>query len=187
MEAVEPKIDIEYIPFAPAETVSASETSDSGSGAETFWKKLGNIRKKMARTVKKIRWFYIKGRAIWSRFSPVIKKLFWDMWDTFRIRGPRVNLRYGFDEPHLVGMTQGLVAQIAGLVWPWGVYLNFDPVFNGNTILLNGNLGLTIFPWKMVRGGTRLLFQRDLWRGAKELYQWYKAQKAKKNNGKQKG
>ena len=144
---------------------------------EGFAKKFHKLRKKILKKLKFARKVYRTILNLWERFSPMIKSLFWDLWQTFRLDGPGLRVRYGFEEPYLVGMTQGIAAQIAGMLFPWGITIDTLPVFTGNTILINGRIGVRILPYKVAKGFLRMALEKDLWMGLKELWDWYKTRK----------
>jgi len=120
---------------------------------------------------------------IWNRAAPAVKALLWRIWASFQVLGPTARLRYGLDSPHLTGMTQGVLAPLAGQLIPWGVEVSVDPVFSGPTFSCRGEAGIRVYPHRIVHAMARIFTEPELYKGLWDLWTWHRSRKSPGSDG----
>lgn len=135
-------------------------------------------RRRFRSTWQKIRKGYRLAREIWNRATDPCRRLLWNLWAAISLLGPRAHLRYGLSEPHLVGMIQGVLAPLAGMAMPFGALVRVEPVFTGPTIWCRGETGLRIHPWRLGWAFARLVAEREVIRGARDAWRFWRARHA---------
>lgn len=116
-------------------------------------------------------------RFKWRTLSPVLKRFWQRGKKAFSL--PRIDLllRYALHEPYLTGMCHGTLAVVSGMAGQWGI--NFVPVPNFGTPMLYSRAYATgtIKPWRLLFATAALLFEKQLYKEAWQLFKWYRAKK----------
>jgi|GEM_PF-3989825 len=151
---------------------------ESSTPPEGFVNKYKEVRKKILRNWRKVKRIYRQSRGIWERFSPIIWKFVGNMWRSFRISGPGAKLLFGFPEPHVTGMFQGAASQVSGMLFPFGIFIKPEPVFDKTTLHIRFDVGARVYPWRVATSVVRLFFEKELWKGLYDLWKWYRSRSA---------
>lgn len=154
------------------------DTSEAEPSGPSLRERLRSLRRRFRSTWQKIRKWYRIARDIWKRATEPCRRLLWNLWECFSFLGPRAHLRYGLAEPHIVGMIQGLLAPLAGILIPFGALIRVEPVFAGPTIWCRGETGVRIHPWRLVWTLARLVTEPELLRGVRDAWRAWRSGKA---------
>lgn len=163
-------------PLPPIPPVSGGEEPAEERGP-SLRERLRALRRRFRSTWQKVRKGYRIARDIWNRATEPCRRLLWNLWASFSLLGPKAHLRYGLAEPHIVGMIQGLLAPLAGVLMPFGALIRVEPVFAGPTIWCRGETGLRIHPWRLVWAFSRLIVEREVIRGARDAWRAWRERK----------
>ncbi|MBF0502417.1 MAG: hypothetical protein HQM09_19920 [Candidatus Riflebacteria bacterium] len=143
----------------------------------SFENKIVALRAKLRAMFAKAKKGWTLAQDIWNRASEPVKRMLANLWSSFSIIGPQATIRFGLAEPEIVGMLQGMIAPIAGILILWGAIINTEPVFDHPTFSLRGEGAIRLHPYKVAWVFIRLITEREAWKAAYQGFQYWRKRK----------
>lgn len=158
------------------------ESSDRETGTQSYWAEamesiragIKKLRKDLKTGIKSARKWIKLAFHYWTRFSPVIGRFLANLWRSFSVDGPCIFCKYALPDPFLTGIIHGTVSQVSGMLWPLGLRVYPIPAFPGPALYLRTNFGIRIFPWRVLGMTLRLFAEKEIWKGAWQLWKRYR-------------
>jgi hypothetical protein len=162
----EPEPESEPEPEPVAKPTAETEKKDDASHEKPKSSYRSLLRGLKAKCNDAIAQFRVKTRwaeRLWKLYSPVIKRFWGIIKKTIYYDGAWIKLNYALPQPHLTGMSYGIMAPLMDMAQRLKLEIKLNPTFEEPEVYCNCACKLAIRPMFIILAFIRLVFEFSLY------------------------